>query len=141
MASPSRIEWIEHTADTGFRVRAAALPELFSAAVAALVSTAIESSDVRAESPVPVAIEAADLPELLVALLNEVLFHLDARGFATARVDFTRLNENGLRATLWGEPRDPARHPPRLVVKAVTFHLLEVSRTPEGWQAQVVLDI
>jgi len=41
----------------------------------------------------------------------------------------------------WGEPRDPARHPPRLVVKGVTYHQLSVKQEGQRWVAQVFLDI
>jgi SHS2 domain-containing protein len=46
-----------------------------------------------------------------------------------------------LHATLHGEPRDPARHPWRLIVKAVTYHRLAVQPSAAGWEARVFLDI
>ncbi len=49
-----------------------------------------------------------------------------------------------LRATarLWGESADRSRHALLAEVKAVTYHQLTASRTPEGgWRATVLFDV
>ena len=51
------------------------------------------------------------------------------------------LSPERIEAAAWGEPRDAARHPARVIVKAVTYHQLRVAETPEGWVAEVYLDI
>jgi SHS2 domain-containing protein len=130
-------ETLEHTADTGFRARGRTLEELFANAALALVSTAVDSSAANPLEPYPVAASGGDLSEQLVNWLNEVLFWLDARRIVFARFDVSTPGEG----VGWGEPRDDHRHPPRLVVKAVTFHQLSVRQTPDGWVAEVFLDI
>jgi SHS2 domain-containing protein len=46
-----------------------------------------------------------------------------------------------LRAEARGESRDPARHGIKVLVKAVTYHGLEIVRTERGYEATVVFDI
>ena len=130
-------ESLEHTADTGFRVWGSTLGELFANAALALVHTAMDASAAEAREPYSIAASGADLEEQLVNWLNEVLYWLDARRIAFARFEVTQPGEG----TGWGEPRDDEKHPPRLVVKAVTFHQLKIERQGDGWIAEVFLDI
>jgi len=39
-----------------------------------------------------------------------------------------------------GERFQPGRHEPGIMVKAVTYHLMEIKETPEGWIVRVVFD-
>ena len=70
-----------------------------------------------------------------------MLFQIDARGLALREFHVDVAGEREILATAIGEPRDDARHPPRLVVKAVTYHQLDVRQTEDGWQAEIYLDI
>jgi SHS2 domain-containing protein len=134
-------EILEHTADTGFRARGASIEELFEQAAAALVAIAIDSSQTRGLECCEIAVRGSDLEELLVNWLNEVLWLLDGRRFAPAALNVLELHDGGLRAAVTGEPRDDARHPPRIVVKAATFHQLRLANDDGGWVAEVFLDI
>jgi SHS2 domain-containing protein len=125
-------EILEHTADMGFRVRAAGSEELFANAAAALASITMDTSRAQPLQRHPIHLETGTVEERLVHYLNEVLWLIDGRGIAPARFE---------PSALWGEPRDPAKHPPRLVVKAVTFHQLRVWQDAEGWGAEVYLDV
>lgn len=126
-------EILEHTADLGFRVRAASEEELFGRAAESLAAIVMDTSAARARERYPVAAAGeGSLEERLVHYLNEVLWLMDARGVAPARCT---------PEAVWGEPRDAARHAPRLVVKAVTFHQLRVWRDAAGWGAEVFLDV
>lgn len=128
----SDFEILEHTADTGFRVRGATLDELFANAALALASIVMDTSKAEAVERYPVAAEGEALEDRLVSWLNEVLYLMDGCGIAPARVST---------GEVWGEPRNKARHPPRMIVKAVTYHQLSIRQEPEGWVAEVFLDI
>lgn len=125
-------EILEHTADMGFRVRGASSEELFANAAAALAAITMDTSRAEPREQHSIRIGGGTLEERLVHYLNEVLWLIDGRGIAPARFE---------PAALWGEPRDPVKHPPRLVVKAVTFHQLRVWQDAEGWGAEVYLDV
>lgn len=132
---------LEHTADTGFRVTAPALGELLSASAAGLVSIVLDPSAVRPLETLEISARGEDIESLVVNFLNEVLYVLDGRHFAISSAAVTALGHRGVSAALLGEPRDDTRHPPRLVVKAVTYHQLVVEQCASGWLAEVYLDI
>lgn len=134
-------EILEHTADIGIRVRAATLPELFEQAALALQAVVLDASWVRPLETYPLSAEGEDDPALLVNFLSDVLFLLDARRVAFAGVKVEHLDPHSVRAHAAGEPRDATRHPPRVIVKGVTYHQFRLDRTPEGWLAEVFLDI
>ena len=133
-------EILEHPADIGFRVRAATEPELFAEAAKALVSIILDAS---AAHPIESAItaEAPDRESLMVNWLNEVLYFTDGRRLVFAEFEISGLTETRIDCTARGEARDPQRHPPLLCVKAVTYHQLRVIREPDGWCAEVYVDI
>jgi SHS2 domain-containing protein len=128
----SRFEILEHTADMGFRVRAADEAALFAEAAAALAAVVMDTSRAEAREQFDVAVTGDSVEERLVDWLNEVLWLMDGRGVAPARF---------AEGQVWGETRDGAKHPPRLVVKAVTFHQLRVWQDAGGWGAEVYLDV
>jgi len=134
-------EILEHPADIGFRARGATEPELFANCAHALVSIILDCRDVRPTERFGVCADGSDYESLLVNFLNEVLYFVDGRRIALGRFDIGRLDENGIECVAWGEPRNLERHPPKLVVKAVTYHQLSVRRDDQGWVADVYVDI
>ena len=73
--------------------------------------------------------------------LNEVLYRFDGERIVFCEFRIHHLDASAVRATALGEPRDPARHCSKLIVKAVTYHQIKVARDGEGWLAEVYLDI
>lgn len=134
-------ELLEHPADIGFRARGATAAELFENAALALVSIALDPSAVEPRQEFTFEAEGGDYESLLVNWLSEVLWWLDGKRIAFHAFRVAHIEPSGLRATARGEPRDPARHPSHLIVKAVTYHQLRVAREDGGWVAEVYLDI
>lgn len=139
--SPLTFELLEHPADIGFRARGATLAELFQNCGLALVSIILDPSGIEPARQVPLAATGGDYESLLVNWLNEVLYAVDGLRLALGAFEISGLEETRIECLAWGEPRDPARHPGRVVVKAVTYHQLRVARTAEGWLAEAYLDI
>jgi SHS2 domain-containing protein len=134
-------ELFEHTADLGLRVQSPDLDTLFAEAGKCLFSAIAEDpSAVRPEVEQAIELSGTDREYLLFDWLRELLYRFDAdhmlyRDFAvTVRPD-------GLTATIRGEPLDPARHVLSHEVKAITYHELKVEQTPDGWLAEVIVDI
>lgn len=137
----AEFELLEHTADTGFRVRAASPEELFARAAKALVAIALDPAQAVPRERRTAEASGEMLEERLVNWLNEVLWLLDGERWVPARVESVELQGAAVRGCLLGEPRDDARHPPRIVVKAVTFHQLAIREQNGMWEAEVFLDI
>jgi SHS2 domain-containing protein len=134
-------EFFEHTADLGIRARAGDLSTLFAEAGAALFAAVVDGLDtVRKVQRIDVEIAGTDVEYLLFDWLREMLYRFDAEHLLFSRFDVS-VDENGLKAAVWGETIDPARHVLSHEVKAITYHGLRVEREGDGWIAEVIVDI
>ena len=134
-------ETFDHTADLGLRVRAPDLNTLFAEAGRGLTSTLVDNpDDVRPVNEVQFNIDGTEKEYLFFDWLNELLFRFEIEQwlFAEFRVE---VNEYGLAATACGEPVSRERHRLSHEVKAITYHQLKVEQTPDGWLAEVIVDI
>jgi SHS2 domain-containing protein len=154
-------EFFEHTADVGLRVRAVDVVELFSDAARGLFSVmAANLSSVQPVEEIAIHLESDNLEDLWHNWLSELLyafhgrrlvlteFHVDVQLperceaiTADSQPPAICASPAVLNAVVRGEPIDPKRHEIELEVKAVTWHRLKVERQPNGWLAEVILDI
>jgi SHS2 domain-containing protein len=134
-------ELLEHPADIGFRAFGGSPAELFANAAMAMLSIAAEPGRAQPRERYLLTAEGSDYESLLVNWLNEVLYWHDGKRIAFHEFRVKAIDPASIAADAFGEPRDPRRHPARLVVKAVTYHQLKVEETPRGWVAEVYLDI
>lgn len=134
-------EFFEHTADLGIRARAPELNELFEEMARGLFAAIVEDLDtVRHDVAISIEFEGEELEYFLFDWLRELLYRFDVDHmlFSSFQV---QVDENGLRATAFGEPLDPARHVLSHEVKAITYHTLRVEREGDEWVAEVIVDI
>lgn len=134
-------ELLDHPADIGFRAFGGTPAELFANAAVAMLSIAAALDAVEPREEYPLAAEGSDYESLLVNWLNEVLYWHDGRRVALAAFRVSEIGPTSIAAVGLGEPRDPGRHPARLVVKAATWHQLKVEETGGRWVAEVYLDV
>lgn len=134
-------ETFEHTADIGLLARGRTLEEVFVHAAEGLVDLMVDPQSLRGGTRLDVTVSAPDREALLVAWLNELLYHLDIRGFLPRRCRITRMNDTELAAELDGESIDRSRHAVRRMVKAATYHGLRLAQTDGFWEARVILDL
>lgn len=137
-------EFFDHTGDVGVDLSAPTLEELFASAAEALAATLTELDTVQPREEKLLSVAGPEPDLLLVDWLSELLYRFDAERWLarTAAVtiwhDPHRLRVEG---RVRGEPMDPVRHPLKVLVKAVTYHGLHVTKTPTGWSARVIFDI
>jgi SHS2 domain-containing protein len=126
-------EWIEHTAEVELAVEAETASGVFVEALRALA----ELAGPAAGDPVTqeVELEAPDIPALLVAWLEEILYVEETESCVFEEAAVT-LTGSSLSATLQGR-----RGEPRPLVKAVTYHGLTFGECDGRWIARVVLDV
>lgn len=133
------------TADIAFSAWGETLEETFVAAATAVVQVMVENLDaIRPcqERQITVEHEALDL--LLFNFLQEPVYYKDAEQLLLVVTQVEIARHAGLyrlTATARGERLDPARHHPRVDVKAVTLHRFRLQQSARGWEALVVLDI
>jgi SHS2 domain-containing protein len=134
-------ETFDHTADVGLRIRAVDLDTLFTEAARAMFSVIASDLDaVRPLEEVSIRLEPDDFDALLRNWLGELLYVFHVRKLLLAEFRVS-IGDAGLDATARGEPIDATRHQADVEIKAVTWHGLKVEQTPDGWLAEVIVDI
>jgi SHS2 domain-containing protein len=134
-------ELFEVTADVGITASADTLHELFSNAARGMFALMIAPDTTRPAGSLSVEARGTDLPSLLVAWLNELLYRCEVEEWAPADVRVLEVEGGRVHGELLGEPADPARHRFKTIVKAATYHLLECRRDGDRWRARVVFDV
>ncbi len=134
-------EHFEHTADLGLRIRAPSAEELFAEAARALTAALVASpGSIRPALCRSIELQAAERADLLHDWLAEILFLFEAERLLFGEFKVA-LRPDGLVAEVWGEPFDTARHRLQLEIKAITYHRLKLEPSPEGWLAEVIVDL
>lgn len=138
---PAWLSYLDHTADEGIVVRASDPAELYARAAWGLFSIITDLETVRPSETRAVAVEATDRHSLMVRWLSELNFLHQCRQCLLCTFDVEHWEERRMSATVAGEPIESGRHPVHKEVKAVTYHLLEVTQDGDGWRATVLFDV
>ena len=142
MKQPS-YQLFDHTADIGLDVTAPTLRLLFEQAAFALFDVMLESAtgDAADLDAVEICVEAADLEELMVRWLAELLSLHDAKRIVPRRFCVTDISPARLAATVTCERYDRHRHHTKMEIKAVTYHQIDVRLVRGEWRARLILDV
>lgn len=134
-------ETFDHTADLGLRIRSPDLKPLFEEAAEALFSIIVD--DLKRIEPVQrfeVELAGTEYDLLVFDWLRELLYQFDVPKMLFSKFEVS-LGGEGMRGIAWGEPYDAVRHKLAHEVKAITYHDLLVKQVPDGWLAEVIVDI
>jgi SHS2 domain-containing protein len=129
--------WIEHTAELQLELHARSESGVFAQALAALREL-LEDNGAGGESSAErtVEVEATDRAALLAEWLAELVFLAETEGLVPESTRDLVVAEDSVTAVVRGRLGEP-RH----IVKAVTYHDLELRRDRDGWRGNVVLDV
>jgi SHS2 domain-containing protein len=132
-------------ADVAFDAWGGTLEEVFAASADATLNIMVADLEtVARRERRKIELENESLDLLLFNFLQELIFYKDAEKLFL-RVETVRIHEAGrryrLEAYACGEELDPQKHDLGVDVKAVTLHRFQVKETPQGWQANVILDV
>jgi SHS2 domain-containing protein len=134
-------EIFEHTADFGLRIRSPDLETLFAEAAEALFSAfVVNRGGISPVENVNVALPPADPEELLHDWLTELLYLFCTRRMVFCQFE-VQLTDGGLTGIARGEKIDKKRHEIEMEIKAITWHGLKIEKTPDGYLAEVIVDI
>ena len=141
IASDMKYRLIDHTADFGIQVFGSDAKELFSNAALAMFDLITEVGSLKGQNSIDVSISGDDWPDLMVNWLRELLFLWNGKELLVEKVDITLLSENNLSAKVFYDPYDPDRHSINIEVKAATYHQIQVTSGPSGWESRVIFDV
>jgi SHS2 domain-containing protein len=136
-----RFEILDHTADIGIIVHGESLQALFENAGEAFFHLITDLKKVKRRVERRVHIEGESLDRLMVDWLSELLYLHDVENLLFKGFKVDAVGEDGLKATVKGEPFQEGVHVIKTEVKAVTYHQIEVRQETGGWRAQVILDL
>jgi SHS2 domain-containing protein len=139
--TPEGYEYFDVAADVGVRAWGADLAGCLRQCALGVFNLIVPVDRVRAVESREIAARGASIEALLVNWLNECLYVHDIEGFVARDVTAPEITAGNVHGVLHGEPVDPARHPRGTIVKAATFHGLEVVEAPGQVTARVILDI
>lgn len=138
--TPTGHRTIEHTADLILEAWAPSRVECLAEAVRALVGTFADARDATVERSMPVALDAALDEDLAVALLEDVLYLLDADDAVVAGVELEETEDGSLEGTLELVPA-AAVEPVGAVPKGVSRSDLLFERAYDGWHCRFIVDV
>lgn len=134
-----RFEFIEHTADIGFRAYGSTLAEAYANAGYALFSIITDPRVVREVESRRLHLQEDNPEALLFEWLNSLIYLFDTETILFKRFEIDHFEDGKLSATCYGEKYDPSRHQLKIEVKSATYHMLEVDK--ERNHVQVIVDI
>jgi len=111
----------------------------------AFFDTITETDKIQPKVSVEIAATGHDELELLYNWLEELLlrFEIDQLAFSRFQIERVTNVDNGFQVSskAWGETFDRLRHPRKVEVKGVTYHLMSVARAIGKTPLRFILDL
>jgi SHS2 domain-containing protein len=134
-------EVIDISGDVGIRAVGADCAEALVNAGIGMYSLITDLQKIGEERPLEIRISSNSPEGLFVNFLNELIFHFDTYNFIGRRIEFSEFREGFLKAKIFGDEFDPARHEQRLLLKAATYHNIRVEKNAGRCEVEVIFDI
>jgi SHS2 domain-containing protein len=128
--------WVDHTAELELHVAAPDEEGVLAEALEALGELLGERSGGGPPARHEIAASAPDRATLLAEWLSELVFLVESEGFLPARIERLDLGANEVEGTVTGTRANPPH-----LIKAVTYHRLEMREEAGTWHATVVFDV
>jgi SHS2 domain-containing protein len=145
MDGKKRFEFLEHTADAYIAAYGKDLAEAFVSAAVAMFDVMTNVAEVNPLVEDRVEVVAEDEYALLYSWLEALLVKSEVNAMLFSKFQILELNETpqgfGLQARIWGEKFDPTKHLQKVGVKAVTYHRMEIVKSPGRVTLRFILDI
>jgi len=140
-----RYEFLEHVSDAYIAAYGKTLEEAFQNAAEAMFQTMIETRTVAVTLEETVAAEGHDREELLYNWLETLLLKFDTEGKVYREFEIEKIEQRNskfvLKAKIRGEPYKADKHKPKVEVKAVTYHQMEIKEQNRGYMLKFILDL
>lgn len=130
-------------ADLAFDASGSSPQEMFEAAAQALTEAMVVIKQVQPQIEKTINLGPSAMDQLLFDWLAELIYLKDAENllFSQFHVELTSNQTWRLTGKIHGELIDPNRHTLHMDVKAVTYHLFQITQKDGQWIARVVVDV
>jgi SHS2 domain-containing protein len=140
-----KFEFLEHTADMYVRAFGEKMWDAYENAALAMFETMTDTGKVAQTVEESFEVEAEDQYALLYNWLETLLVKSETQGmlFSKFTVENWRESPEGFKfeAKIFGEKFDPKKHPQKVGVKAITYHLMMVIKETDHVILEFILDI
>ncbi|MBN1888858.1 MAG: archease [Thermoflexales bacterium] len=138
-ASSVQFREVEHTADLSLWARGDTLAELFANVAAGMYALGLGDDAATIQSAVERVVEVAgiDAETLLVNWLNELLYYTETEGLVFGQFEVVEIGADHLRSIARGQAGLRLQR----IVKAATFHGLEIASGRDGYEVTIVFDM
>jgi len=136
--------FLEHMVDAFIEAHGKNLEEAFESAGMALVDTMIHIEKVDEKIKEHIIVNGWDLKSLLYNWLEDLLIKVTSEGkvYSSFKVKISkREGIYELEAIAKGENLDIGKHEPKIEVKAVTYHMMEIKQNRKGVTLRFLLDL
>jgi SHS2 domain-containing protein len=140
MAAPPSAShcFVDHTSEIGLQVQAGTFGELLAEAGRGLARLMLREVPAEAEGETrDFEVSSHDRESLLVDWLNEILFVAETGLWVPLEFEVLEVSDTRMQARARGVTVEVSPS----MVKAATFHGLEVLETADGLSAEVILDV
>ena len=138
MATAPSHRFVDHTSEVGLEVQAGSFGELLAESARGLASLLLREVSAEASGETrEFEVSSHDREALLVDWLNELLFEAEVRLWIPLEFEMLEVEDTRVRARARGFEVEVAPS----IVKAATFHGLQVRETADGFAAEVILDV
>ena len=140
-----RFEFLEHTADVYVRAHGRNMEEAYENAALSMFETMTDTTKIAPAKEETIEVEAEDQYALLYSWLEALLVKFEIENMLYSKFQITSWKETAdtfkIKAKIWGEKYDPKKHPQKVGVKAITYHLMVIIREPDRVILEFILDI
>jgi SHS2 domain-containing protein len=141
MNRTEKIKYIEHPSDVGFEAYGATLEELFANAAIAMYSFMTDVDEIEVEVERAIEVKSEDFYSLMFDWLDELIFLFESESLVMKNFD---IHADAVNFSIMGRCKggkfDPSKHESGIMVKAVTYNMMQIKKN-EVWRARVVLDV
>ena len=128
--------FLEHTADAFLETKA----KTFPLAVKDAMEGAFEliGKGKKEDGSFDISVSSGELPNLVVKALESLVVECELQKISPVRAEILEADEEKkkVRAVIYGEKKIPKN-----IIKAVTYHMLEVKKEKASWIIRVLFDI
>lgn len=140
-----RFEFLEHVSDAYVAAYGRSLEEAFENAALAMFDTMADTSTIEPKISDSFQLKAHDEYALLYSWLETLLLKFETEMKLYSQFNVTSIDrDNGtltLSAKAQGETYSPEKHRPKVEVKAVTYHKMEIITKPGLVVVRYILDL
>jgi SHS2 domain-containing protein len=138
-----QFEILPHTADVRLKVFGKTKEKLFQNALLGMAAI-LKESPIKNKKlfKIKIGVKSPDINSLLIDFLSEVLYRSQVNKAIYRNVEFSKFSDTEIEAEIFGFKVDAFDED----IKAVTYHELEIKKTPptggdDGFEAIIIFDV